>query len=107
MTIVILKDRIIHFTRSCLAFVLKYSVMPGLNYHLIKVLNIENRVIYTKSSDFGKLPSGGNYEKTPCKKIEVLEELGWWMKHYYVNVFQNHAPYEDLAVGDKLHLRVS
>ena len=75
--------------------------MSGLNYHLIKVLYIEEKTFISKQSN------SDQPKETPYKKVHVLEELGWWMEAYYINVFQNHAPYDSLSLGDKLYLWVS
>ena len=41
------------------------------------------------------------------KKLEVIEEIGWWLDRFYVNMFPGIGLYEDIKFGDRLFLRVS
>ena len=66
------------------------------NCYLVKVLAIESR---ESSNDAGEI--------SPYKKVEVMQEVGWWIKKFTFNMFPNYKPYETVSVGDKLFLRVS
>ena len=66
------------------------------NVYLVKVLDIEERETFSDSEEISKY-----------KRIEVMQEVGWWMNKFHFNMFPNHKPYETVAVGDKLFLRVS
>ena len=66
------------------------------NCYLVKVLSIESR---ETSNDVGEI--------TSYKRVEVMQEVGWWINKFTFNMFPNHKPYETVSVGDKLFLRVS
>ena len=70
--------------------------------YFVKVLDIEEKEYQPRSGDPDKNPQPSVY-----KKVEVYEEEGWWIKHFYINVFIWDHLYRDIKVGDKLFLRVS
>ena len=66
------------------------------NVYLVKVLSIEERETRSDTEEISKY-----------KRLEVVQEVGWWLNKFTFNMFPNHHPYNTVAVGDKLFLRVS
>ena len=66
------------------------------NVYLVKVIGIEHRETLSDKE-----------EVTSYKRIEVMQEVGWWIIQFTFNMFPNHKPYETVSIGDKLFLRVS
>ena len=66
------------------------------NVYQVKVIGIEHRETLSDKE-----------EVTSYKRIEVIQEVGWWIIQFTFNMFPNHKPYETVSIGDKLFLRVS
>ena len=66
------------------------------NVYLVKVIAID--IKQSKSDQNESL----NY-----KRVQVVQEIGYWMNKFSFNMFPNHHPYDSLEIGDKLFLRVS
>ena len=64
------------------------------NLYLVKVLSIREE-------------TGLEAETITCKRLEVVQEVGCWLSKFTFNMFPNHQPFNTVAVGDKLFLRVS
>ena len=74
--------------------------MPSSKTYFVKVLNIEEKPLLSLASTEAQ-PEPSSY-----KKVELIEETGWWINRFFVNLFPNHHLYADLNVGEKLFLRV-
>ena len=74
--------------------------MPSSKTYFVKVLNIEEKT-FLPVANTDSQPDASFY-----KKVELIEEVGWWINRFYINLFQNHHLYADLKDGDKLFLRV-
>ena len=65
-------------------------------FHYVKVVGVTEEIIQF-----------GSDLVLHYKKLEVIEEIGWWLDRFYVNMFPGSGLYEDVKSGDRLFLRVS
>ena len=62
-------------------------------YQLVKVVGIRKDTLYW----------GWNGE-SDFKRVEVIEQIGWWMNRFVIEMYPHSPPYNHLQIGDELSI---